>query len=63
MEGKGVEEELIRRACVLYVERIRQANMDKEYERGYRQCPDEGAVALTSVNLASSFLAQEEWVH
>ena len=53
--------DLIRRACLRYVEQIRQAKLDSEYERGYREIPDDGALGLVSANLAGSFLCEEDW--
>ena len=53
--------DLIRRACLKYVDQIREAELDKEYARGYRETPDDGAVGLASASLAPFFLGQEDW--
>lgn len=53
--------DLIRRACRKYLEGLRRARLEQEYERGYRDTPEDGAIASVSAALAPSFLGHEDW--
>ena len=53
--------DLIRRACRAYVDSIRNARLDRQYEKGYRDCPEEPSVAHASATVAASLLPAEDW--
>lgn len=52
---------LIRRACTKYVQGLREAELDREYERGYLAIPEDSAVSSASATLAGMLLQPEDW--
>jgi metal-responsive CopG/Arc/MetJ family transcriptional regulator len=53
--------DLIRRACREYLDQMRAARLDKIYERGYVEHPEDEAAATASMKAWASAHSDEEW--
>ena len=53
--------ELIRRACQRYLEEVEHEEMDRLYQKGYEEVPEEPGPGEIQVALAVEALANESW--
>jgi hypothetical protein len=52
---------LIGEACQDYLERFREAELDRRYVAGYRRYPESAAVGKTGEILAAKVWPREDW--
>ncbi len=52
---------VIRQACREYLRRVREEELDRQYEEGYRRIPEDMDLADAQLKMASKFLAKEDW--
>ena len=52
---------VIRAACLEYLRRQRDRQLDESYEQGYRQLPESTAVGEAQVTVAGEVLPEEKW--
>ena len=53
--------ELIRQACLSYLQRVKDEEMDKIYQQGYLRVPEEQEVGEIQLAIAGEFLPKESW--
>ncbi len=53
--------ELIRQACLSYLERVKDEELDKLYQQGYIRIPEEPAVGTIQIAMAAEILSKESW--
>lgn len=53
--------ELIRQACLSYLEQIENEEWDKLYQQGYLSVPEEPEIAEIQIAMAGEFLSKESW--
>lgn len=58
---KSSRSDLIRRACRDFLRKLQEAALDDAYERGYRQHPEEPAIAEAQAAMAAEILPEEAW--
>ena len=59
-QGKS-RPELIRQACLSYLERVKDEELDKLYQQGYIKIPEEPAVGKIQIAMAAETLSKESW--
>ncbi len=59
-EGRS-RADLIREACRLYLRRMEQERLDREYIEGYVRVPEGLALSEAQAALAGQVLPEEEW--
>jgi metal-responsive CopG/Arc/MetJ family transcriptional regulator len=59
-QGKA-RSELIRQACLSYLERVKDEELDKLYQQGYVRIPEEPAVGKIQIAVAAETLSKESW--
>jgi len=52
---------LIRRACHDYLGRVREATLDRQYQRGYQRIPEDTTIGDAQAALAAQVLPEESW--
>ncbi|MBI2850794.1 MAG: ribbon-helix-helix protein, CopG family [Chloroflexi bacterium] len=53
--------EVIREACVIYLARVKEEELDRIYREGYKRIPEDPAEIEALTALASEVLPKEEW--
>lgn len=53
--------ELIRQACLSYLQRVKDEELDKIYRQGYMRVPEEPETGEIQVTLSGEFLSKESW--
>lgn len=53
--------ELIRQACLSYLQRVKDEDMDKIYQLGYKKVPEEPEMGEIQVSISGEFLPRESW--
>ena len=53
--------EFIREACHQYLRRLKMAELDMVYQRGYEDIPEEPALGEAQADLAGQILQEESW--
>ena len=53
--------ELIRSACLSYLTRVEQEELDRRYREGYRRIPEEPGLGEAQSALAGQILPGENW--
>jgi len=53
--------ELIRQACLIYLERSADEERDKIYQQGYMKIPEEPEVGEMQISISSEILPKESW--
>jgi len=53
--------ELIRQACLRYLQQVEYEELDKLYRQGYEKIPEEAEVGETQVAMAGQFMPKESW--
>lgn len=53
--------EVIRRACQLYLKEVEHEEMDRLYQKGYEEIPEEPGPGEAQAALAVEALARESW--
>ena len=53
--------ELIRQACLIYLKRVKDEELDKIYQRGYMRIPEEPEAGEVQVSMSSEILSKEPW--
>jgi metal-responsive CopG/Arc/MetJ family transcriptional regulator len=59
--GAEARSALIRRACTEYLRRLREEELDRAYEEGYRRIPEDSSVGDAQVAMARDILPKESW--
>jgi metal-responsive CopG/Arc/MetJ family transcriptional regulator len=59
-EGRS-RAELIREACRLYLRRLEEERLNREYVKGYVRIPEEPALGEAQAALAGRVLPKEKW--
>jgi metal-responsive CopG/Arc/MetJ family transcriptional regulator len=53
--------ELIRQACLSYLQRVKDEELDNIYRRGYIRIPEEPEAGEIQIAVAGKVLAKESW--
>lgn len=53
--------ELIRQACLIYLQRVKNEELDKIYQQGYVRVPEESAMGEIQVAISGELLSKESW--
>jgi metal-responsive CopG/Arc/MetJ family transcriptional regulator len=53
--------ELIRQACLSYLQRVKDEELDNIYRRGYIRIPEEPETGEIQIAVAGEVLAKESW--
>ena len=53
--------EVIRQACLSYLQRIKDQELDNIYRQGYIEVPEEAAMGEIQVAISGEFLSGEKW--
>ena len=53
--------EVIRQACLSYLQRIKDKELDKIYRQGYMEIPEESATGEIQASISGEFLPGESW--
>ncbi len=53
--------ELIRQACLRYLQQIEYEKLDKLYQQGYMSVPEEPEIGETQIAMSGEFLSKESW--
>jgi metal-responsive CopG/Arc/MetJ family transcriptional regulator len=53
--------EVIRHACVRYLQQVNDEEQDKLYQQGYIRVPEEPAVGEAQVAMSAETLSKESW--
>jgi len=53
--------ELIRDACTSYLRRVEEEELDRVYQQGYRDIPEEPEMGETQVAMSVEILSKESW--
>ena len=53
--------ELIRQACLSYLQRVKDEELDNIYRRGYIRIPEEPEAGEIQIAVAGEVLAKESW--
>ena len=53
--------EVIRQACLSYLQRIEELELDKIYQRGYIEIPEELTTGEIQAVISGEFLSKESW--
>ena len=53
--------ELIRQACLRYLQQIEHEELDKLYQQGYMRVPEEPEVGEIQVAMSGEILPKESW--
>lgn len=53
--------ELIRQACQRYLRQIENDELDRLYQHGYEEMPEDPEIGEAQIALASSILSKESW--
>ena len=58
---KRARAELIREACLIYLRRVEEDEMDIIYRRGYEKIPEKEDIGRAQVALLAGVLPRERW--
>jgi len=53
--------ELIREACLSYLCKLENDELDKIYRKGYEKRPEKGDIGLAQITLAGGIFQEEQW--
>jgi len=53
--------ELIRQACLSYLQQVKDEELDKIYQQGYMRIPEEPETGELQVAISGEFLPKESW--
>ena len=53
--------ELIRQACLRYLQQVESEELDRLYQQGYRRVPEEPETGETQVAISGEYLSKESW--
>lgn len=53
--------ELIRQACLSYLQRVKDEELDKIYQQGYIRIPEESEIGEIQVAMSAELLSKESW--
>jgi len=53
--------ELIRQACLIYLQRVKDEERDKIYQQGYMRIPEEPEAGEVQIYMSSEILSKEQW--
>ena len=53
--------ELIRQACLIYLQKAKDEELDRIYQQGYMRIPEEPEMGETQVAMSGEFLSKESW--
>ncbi len=53
--------ELIRQACLSYLQQVELEEMDRLYQQGYMRIPEEPEVGEVQVAMSGEFMSKESW--
>ena len=53
--------ELIRQACLLYLQQVENEELDRLYQQGYRRIPEESETGEIQVAMSGEHLSKESW--
>ncbi len=53
--------ELIRQACLRYLQEIEHEEMDKLYQQGYMRIPEESETGEMQIAISGEFMTRESW--
>jgi len=53
--------ELIRQACQRYLKEVEHEELDRLYQKGYEEVPEEPELGEVQIALAAETLAKESW--
>ena len=53
--------ELIRQACQIYLQKIKQDEMDRLYQQGYEKVPEESEIGDVQIAMAGEIMSKESW--
>jgi len=53
--------ELIRQACLSYLQRVEDEELDKLYQQGYMRIPEEPEEGETQITVSGEILSRESW--
>lgn len=53
--------ELIRQACLSYLQRVKDEELDKTYQQGYLRIPEEPEMGEIQIAMAGEVLPKESW--
>ncbi len=53
--------EIIRQACLTYLEQADEEEMDRQYEEGYRRIPETTEIAESQEAMLGEVLPKESW--
>ena len=53
--------ELIRQACQIYLRQVKQEEMDRLYQQGYKEIPEKSEIGDAQVAMASEVMSKESW--
>jgi metal-responsive CopG/Arc/MetJ family transcriptional regulator len=52
---------LIRQACLSYLQTIENEELDRIYQQGYKEIPEEKALGEVQIALTGQILSKESW--
>jgi len=58
---KRARAELIREACLSYLRRVEEDEMDMVYRKGYEKFPEKEDIGLAQIELSAGILREEHW--
>jgi metal-responsive CopG/Arc/MetJ family transcriptional regulator len=53
--------ELIRQACLRYLQQVENEELDRLYQQGYRRVPEKSETGETQVAMSGEYLSEESW--
>ena len=53
--------ELIRQACLSYLQQVEHEELDRIYQQGYMKVPEEPEMGEIQVAISGEFLSKESW--
>ena len=53
--------ELIRQACLLYLQRVKNEDLDEIYQKGYKRIPEEPGAGEVQISMSGEILSKEPW--
>ena len=53
--------ELIRQACLRYLQEIEQEELDRLYKQGYEKIPEEAEMGEVQIAIAGEIVSRESW--
>lgn len=53
--------ELIRQACLRYLQQIEYEELDRLYQQGYKRIPEEPETGEIQIAMSGEFMSRESW--